>query len=257
MHNHEGVSKYPVEISHAFVMVPKLLFERYPGDELRLFEPVQALREPGIDVEGHRGVRQRAHRALVERHGMVDQTLEVIVTELHRRGPQNPLAVVFLEPEVKCLDDLRIDLYGPVFGHETDSDRGGRQPGEMILDRADITTIAVETQPLDKGGQGGFNLDHRRAGLERLAVQMRQNQSWFRAKRQSDIDELEGRWIDDPARADFENCLALFVLPQSHVLSGVSVRESCLAKHRVVIGNPFRIVHRDIVTGIDQPCLDW
>lgn len=256
MDNRERMSEDSLEIVHSIIMVPKLLFECYPGDELWLFDPVQALRKPCIHVEGHRGVGQRTHRAFIEWHGMIDQALEVIITELHRRGPQNPLAFVFLKPEVKCLDDLRIDLYGPVFGHEADPDRGSRQPGEMILDRADITAIAVEAQPLDEGGQGGFNLDHRRACLERLTVQMRQNQSWFRAKRQSDIDKLECRWIDNPSRADFENGFALLLLPQSYVLARIPVWQSCLTKNRVVIGNSFRIVHHDIVTGIDQPRLD-
>nr|WP_229281523.1 hypothetical protein [Chlorobium limicola] len=45
MDNRERMSEDPPEVVHAIIMVPKLLFERHPGDELRLFDPVQALRD--------------------------------------------------------------------------------------------------------------------------------------------------------------------------------------------------------------------
>ena len=51
----QGLEETAAEVADAGEALPELFMERIPGDELRLSggDPVQPLRQPGVDVEGH------------------------------------------------------------------------------------------------------------------------------------------------------------------------------------------------------------
>ena len=67
---------YPVRV----ITLPKLSIERQPrntgGPPWRY--PMKSLRQPCVDIEGKRTMRQRRNMGLVKRHGVVHEALEVI-----------------------------------------------------------------------------------------------------------------------------------------------------------------------------------
>ena len=79
-----------------------------PGDECGLawIYAVQALREPGIDVEAHSRVRERGNRPLIQGHGMALQALEVVAEKAGRLRPQDTLSLVLGKPKIEGSDHL-------------------------------------------------------------------------------------------------------------------------------------------------------
>ena len=89
MSNAEGPPEYLLELEHVAVIPAELLLDERPCDELRLAgrNAVQALGEPGVDIEAHGRMGQAGDGAFVEGHGMGAEGFEVIPGEPHGRGP--------------------------------------------------------------------------------------------------------------------------------------------------------------------------
>src|SRR3569833_3860403 len=70
LHLTERVSEDTLEVVHASIAMTELLFQRRPGDKgsLAVLDPVQALREPGVNVERHGIVREASHGRFIERY---------------------------------------------------------------------------------------------------------------------------------------------------------------------------------------------
>ena len=110
---------------------------------------------------------------LVQRHRVLLQAGEVVERELDGRGPQHPLPLVLLEPEFEGGDDLGFDLVAAGLpARDGHADESGGQPGQLVLERADLPPAVEAADPLHEGGQAALDLDHRRALPQGFGVQV-------------------------------------------------------------------------------------
>jgi hypothetical protein len=77
------------EPADADVVAAELLLQCDPRNQLpmRLNDAMQALREPCVNIECHRGVGEGRDRSFVQRHGMRSQALEVVQRQPNGRRP--------------------------------------------------------------------------------------------------------------------------------------------------------------------------
>src|SRR3954470_6929504 len=88
--------------------------------------PVQALRQPAVDVKSQCAMGERRHCPFIQRHSEARQALIIVKRETQSGRPQNPLARLILKPEVKCPNYLGINLEGPVLLlHNAHAEGGG------------------------------------------------------------------------------------------------------------------------------------
>jgi len=73
----------------------ELVLERGPGNEMGLtaWYPVEALCEPGVEVQSHGRMREASKRPFVERYGVFLQAGEVFVAQEERCGLRVSLTV--------------------------------------------------------------------------------------------------------------------------------------------------------------------
>ena len=92
----------------------ELVFSGSPWNELGVtgWDAVKALCKPGVNIERHGTVGKQGDSRFVERNGVGHKAFEILLAEPDSCGPQNPLAIILWEPELKAADDGDLDCGG-------------------------------------------------------------------------------------------------------------------------------------------------
>ena len=71
----------------------------------------------------------------------LNRRLQVMDTTAISLCMENALPIVLWKPDIEGGNDLRIDGDGVAVLHDTQADRGGRQPGKLFLDGAHVAAM--------------------------------------------------------------------------------------------------------------------
>ena len=245
----EGMAEDLAELEHCTIVPAELVPERHPGDALRPagVDAVEALGEPGVDVEGHGVVREGGDRPLVERHGMAPEAREVVGGQADGPGPEHPLLFPLGEPEVEATDDVGIDLVGVTVAiGQGEADLRGSEAGQLVLDGADVGTLGSQTDAFDESGEAFVDLDLGRARAQGLGVEMGQDQPRLRAEREAEPRPFSGPGVPGAAGLDQARRAALLAFPCRHGRARIAVGQGDLAEDRVLVEDRGWIVGCDL-----------
>ena len=167
---------------------------------------MQALRQPGVDVERHGAVRQRGNGPLVQGHGVALQALEVVEGKRTVDGQRTLCRWSFGNQRSKPLTMCGLHLPGLRRRRRPQQGESRRQ-----IDRASwslmmsmFRPVGNEPQPFDKGREAVLDLDLGRACSERFGVEIDKDQAGLWSEGQADVDELVGARVESAASLDLE-----------------------------------------------------
>ena len=195
----QGLAEDLAELEHAAVVPAELLFEGFPGDAVRPagLDAVQALRQPGVEVERQAGLGEGGDGALVERDGVALQALKVVQREAYGPGPEHALALILVQPEIEGGDELGADLDRAAAFGGAEADKRGGEAGELALEQADLGAVrVVAEQAFGEGGEAGLDLDLGAVVDQGLAVEAGQDKAGLGAEGQAELEPLPGLGIE-------------------------------------------------------------
>src|SRR4051794_7250367 len=114
-------------------------------------DAVEALGEPRIEVQAEGTAGEGGDGAFVQRYGVILKAGEIVRGQPHHGRPKDALVFVLGEPQVEGADNLRVDLDGAAIFDVADSNRGGRQPAELVLEHPQAGTVGVHAETPGEG----------------------------------------------------------------------------------------------------------
>src|SRR4051794_39012668 len=99
-----------------------------------------------------------SNSALIERHSEPCQTIKVVLRETKCRRPQHLLALFCLQPQIKCADDLCVDLKGPLAICDTDAELRSGEGRKLSFEDTNLAPIhPLAHQAAEEGRHTGLN----------------------------------------------------------------------------------------------------
>ena len=168
----------------------ELAVQRRPRHDGRPLQAVQAVGQPEIEVERHAALAEQPDRRLADRHRTLGDRLEEALAELDRAH------LVAAGPLEAAADDRVLPADSGALACEGEADQG---PLDLLRLAADLLVVRTgdgHAHAAQPAAHAGAELDDPGVGLDRLGLQVEQDQPRLRAVRHAVVGAIVvGGWL--------------------------------------------------------------
>jgi len=187
---------------------------------------------------------------------MGDEILEILVAELDDGGPENALVAIVGKPKVKGSDDVGVDLKAALIVADRQSDQGGREPADLLLESPNVAAVAMEAEAFGEvGGHAVADVDGGRLRSEGALIEVHEDQPRLWSEGQTDVEPPSGLGILGPPCFDLKRDPSLLPLPTAEMIAGVAVRQTGLTENRVLVSDLVSARFENALAGIKDAAL--